>query len=150
MDVILSGIPLFGSVDFTYEADGNIQHVSQSLLMKEAYFEKVGDTRYKYSKNATQKWVKEESDKDLFTDITGSDVFKDIINPDNYEPVKGEKNVYRQKDDVVFDFCKNVMIYLKDDSCTITMIAYSEDMALETVIVISEIGKVNITLPSVG
>ena len=85
----------------------------------------------------------------MFTSITTSDVFNEIINPDNYEPVEGEKNVYRQKVDVTFDLCKNVVIYLEKDSCTITMIAYSDGMALETTIVISNIGKVDITLPAV-
>ena len=150
MDITLSGIPLFGSVSLAYEVDGDMQHIPNGTFVNEAYFEKVGDKQYKYSKDETEKWVKEELGDDLFTSITTSDVFNEIINPDNYEPVEGEKNVYRQKEDVTFDLCKNVVIYLEKDSCTITMIAYSDGMALETTIVISNIGKVDITLPAVN
>lgn len=149
MDVTLSGIPLLGAVTFAYEVDGNIQHIPDGAFVNESYFEIAEDAQYQYSKDADGKWVKEKSDEDLFTSITTSDVFKEIINPDNYEPVKGEKNVYQQKEDVTFDLCKNVVIYLEKDSCTITMIAYSNGMALETVIAISDIGKVDITLPAV-
>ena len=64
--------------------------------------------------------------------------------------MEGKKNVYRQKDGVEFDNCKNVVVTLEKNSCTIEMILYTDGMALDALIVISNIGKMNLELPKVG
>ena len=43
----------------------------------------------------------------------------------------------------------DVTITIEKDSCTIEMILYTDGMALETLIVISEIGKMDVKLPDV-
>ena len=152
MDIVLSGIPLFGSVALTCEVDGNVQHIPAATFISEQYIETVGDKRYTYTKDDTEKWIKTESDvddDDMLSNLQDSEIFKELMNLDNYEEVEGKKNVYRQKEGVEFDGFKDVTITLEKDSCTITMILYTSGMALDTVIVISNIGKTNVTLPSV-
>ena len=153
MDIVLSGIPLFGSVALTCEVDGNIQHIPAATFISESYIETVGDKRYTYTKDDTGKWTKTESDvdeDDLFGNLQENETFQELLNLENYEEVEGKKNVYRQKEDVAFDGFKNVTITLEKGTCTIEMILYTSGMALDTVIVISNIGEMNLTLPKVG
>ena len=150
MDVVLSGIPLFGSVALSYEVDGKIHHIPDGSLVTESYFEMVGDTQYKYTKDENGNWIKEETEDGLLSNLEENELFKELINPDNYEPVEGKKNVYRQKEDVVFDGCKNVTITLEKNACTIEMVTMTGGMALETLIVISNIGKMDLKLPAVA
>ena len=152
MDIVLSGIPIFGAVALTCEVDGDVQHIPAANFISESYIEKVGDKQYTYAKDSNGKWTKTESALDadnLLSGIQDSEMFKNLINLENYEEVEDKKNVYRQKEGVEFDGCKNVTITLEKDSCTIEMILYTGGMALETVIVISNIGKMDVTLPSV-
>ena len=153
MDIVLSGIPIFGAVALTCEVDGNIQHIPAANFISESYIETVGDKRYTYTKDDTGKWTKTESDvdeDDLFGNLQENEAFQELMNLENYEEVEGKKNVYRQKEDVAFDGFKNVTITLEKDTCTIEMILYTSGMALDTVIVISNIGKMDLTLPKVG
>ncbi len=153
MDIVLSGIPIFGAVALTCEVDGNIQHIPAANFISESYIETVGDKRYTYTKDDTGKWTKTESDvdeDDLFGNLQENEAFQELMNLENYEEVEGKKNVYRQKEDVTFDGFKNVTIILEKGTCTIEMILYTSGMALDTVIVISNIGKMDLTLPKVG
>lgn len=153
MDIVLSGIPIFGAVALTCEVDGNIQHIPAANFVSESYIETVGDKRYTYTKDDTGKWTKTESDvddDDLFGNLQENEAFQELMNLENYEEVEGKKNVYRQKEDVAFDGFKNVTIILEKGTCTIEMILYTSGMALDTVIVISNIGEMNLTLPKVG
>ena len=153
MDIVLSGIPIFGAVALTCEVDGNIQHIPAANFISESYIETVGDKRYTYTKDDTGKWTKTESDvdeDDLFGNLQENEAFQELMNLENYEEVEGKKNVYRQKEGVEFDGFKNVTITLEKGTCTIEMILYTSGMALDTVIVISNIGKMDLTLPKVG
>ncbi len=149
MDIVLSGIPLFGSVALTCEVDGNIQHIPAATFISESYIETVDDKQYTYSKDENGKWTKNESENGMLGNLKDNEMLKDLVDPDNYEPVEGKKNTYRQKADVEFEDCKNVTITIEKDSCTIEMILYTDGMALETLIVISEIGKMDVKLPDV-
>ena len=149
MDIVLSGIPLFGSVALTCEVDGNIQHIPAATFISESYIETVDDKQYTYSKDENGKGTKTESENGMLGNLKDNEMLKDLVDPDNYEPVEGKKNTYRQKADVEFEDCKNVTITIEKDSCTIEMILYTDGMALETLIVISEIGKMDVKLPDV-
>lgn len=154
MDIVLSGVPLFGSVALTCEVDGNIQHIPQGSFISESYIETVGDKRYTYSKDDAGKWTKTEKDigeNDLFGNLQDNEMLKELITPENYEKVEGKKNVYRQKEGVEFESLQNVTITIKKGTCTIQMILYTDNgMALDTVVVISNIGKMDVALPRVG
>ena len=149
MDVTLSGIPLFGAIAFSCEVDGNIQHIPDGSLVPEVYLETVGDKQYTYSKDENDKWVKAEGGESMFGNIRDNETLRELINPDNYEPIEGQKNTYRQKADVVFEGCKNVVLKIEKNSCIIEMITLSGSMAFDTVMIISNIGKVNVTLPDI-
>ena len=151
MDVVLSGIPIFGSVALTCEVDGNVQHIPDATFISEQYIETVDGKLYTYTKSDDEKWTKAESDADgMLSNLQNSEMLKELINLDNYEEVEGKKNVYRQKEGVEFEDFKNVTITLEKDTCTIEMILYTSGMALDTLIVISNIGQMNLTLPKVG
>ena len=150
MQVSLYGIPLFGSIAFVVEMDGNVTHIPDLYFVEECYVEKVGDETFNYTKDESGKWVKTKNDDDSVSDLLDEDALKELIDHNNYELVEGTTNVYRQKESVQFENFKNVTITLEKDSCTIEMISYMEGMALETQIVISKIGQVDITLPKVA
>ena len=153
MDITLSGIPLFGTVALTCEVDGNIQHIPQGTFISESYIETVGDKRYTYSKDDSGRWTKTEKDigeNDFLSGLQDNEMLKKLTTPENYEKVEGEKNVYRQKEGVEFESFQNVTITIEKNTCTIQMILYADGMALDTVIVISNIGKMDVTLPRVG
>ena len=154
MDITFSGIPPLGTVALTCEVDGNIQHSPQGFFISESYIETVGDKRYTYSKDDAGKWTKTEKDigeNDLFGNLQDNEMLKNLITPENYEKVEGKKNVYRQKEGVEFEGFQNVTITIEKGTCTIQMILYTDNgMALDTVIVISNIGKTDVTLPRVG
>jgi len=153
VEIFLYGIPLFGSVSFTCEVDGNIQHIPASNLVSESYIETVGDKQYTYAKDESGKWTKAENDvgaDDLFGNLQENEAFQELMNLENYEEVEGKKNVYRQKDGVEIDNCKDVVITLEKGTCSIEMILYTNGMALEALIVISNIGNINLQLPKVG
>ena len=153
VEFYLYGIPLFGSVSFTCEVDGNIQHIPASNLVSESYIETVGDKHYTYSKDSSGKWTKTESDAesgDVLSNLQENGMLQQLVDPDNYEAVEGKKNVYRQKDGVKIDNCEDVVITLEKGTCSIEMILYTNGMALEALIVISNIGNINLQLPKVG
>lgn len=151
MDVVLSGIPIFGSVALTCEVDGNVMHIPNATFVSEQYVETVGDKCYTYTKDNNEKWTKAETDgNSIFANLQDNELVKELINLDNYEEVEGEKNVYRQKEGVELENFKNVTITLEKDICTIQTILYTDGMALDTVIVISNIGKMDVTLPRVN
>lgn len=150
MDVVLSGIPFFGSVALTCEVDGNVMHIPAATFISEQYTETVGDKRYTYTKDDNEKWTKAEADgNSIFANLQDNELVKELINLDNYEAVEGKKNVYRQKESVELENFKNVTITLEKNTCTIQTILYTEGMALDAVIVISNIGKMDVTLPRV-
>ena len=150
MDIVFSNIPLFGSVSMTCETDGNIQHIPETSFFAETYIETVGEKQYSYVKNDFGKWEKSEGVQIAFSALQDGDVLAELMNADNYEPVKNEKNVYRQKAGVTFEYFQDVTITVEKDSCTVKMITLAGTMTLETHVVISNIGKVNVRLPIVG
>ena len=150
MDIVFSDIPLFGSVSMTCETDGNIQHIPETSFFAETYIETVGEKQYSYVKNDFGKWEKSEGAQIAFSTLQDGDVLAELMNADNYEPVKNEKNVYRQKAGVTFEYFQDVTITVEKDSCTVKMITLAGTMTLETHVVISNIGKVNVRLPIVG
>ena len=70
-----------------------------------------------------------------------------ILDPDNYDEVKGEKNTYRQKRDVVFDTFDDVLIIIDGDE----MIIKATVNGMENcVITYSDVGSTNLKLPKSG
>ena len=144
----LSDIPLFGSLTIDMKQDGNLFYMKG--LGSETYTETIGDEVYEYSKDSSGNWTKtkkaggesdEESTKDKFAGF-----FADLADPEKYTRVAD--NRYEQKEGVEFKNCDNVSITLVDGECIIEMeVIYIVEV--HATIVVSDIGEVEITLPSV-
>ena len=151
ISITLSDVPLLGTFTMTTKVDGNIQYTTAVLFNEEEYTETVGDVEYKYTKDDSGKWTKTkvENTEEDSSSIYEDDSLNKHFNPDNYEKVKGEENTFKQKDDVDFGNYENVKITIEDNSCTIEMSAISGGVTFGAKIVISKIGEIELTLPTV-
>lgn len=152
MSITMSDVPFLGTVTMTAKVDGNIQYIPATMINEEVYTETVGDVEYQYTKDDSGKWTKTkvENTVDDTSSIYDDDSLNKLFNPDNYEKVKGEENTYKQKDDVDFENYENVKITIEDNSCTIEMSASLQGMTFGLKIVVSKIGEIELTLPTVG
>ena len=148
MSFTMSNIPLFGTITITTKVDGNIQYTPAIMFNEEEYIETVGDTKYKYTKNedATQSKTQDTEEEDD-SSVSSDKTMEELFNPDNYEKVKDKENTYKQKKDVTFDNFEDVVITIEEDSCTIEMTSTDEGYGVK--LVISKIGEIELTLPTV-
>lgn len=147
MSVTMSNVPLFGTFTMTTKVDGNIQYTPAVMFNEEEYTETVGDVQYKYTKNDEGKWIKTQSEaEEDSSGITSDESMDDLFNPQNYKKVKGEKNTYKQKEDVTFDNFKDVIMTVEENSCTIEMVSTE---GYDVKLVVSKIGEIELTLPVV-
>lgn len=140
--ITMSDIPYFGTITQKIKVDGNIQYTYASVFNEANYTRKVGDAIYKYTKNEDGTWSKTRD-----VDETDDSVWDELFNPDNYEKVKDQKNTYKQKKDVSFDEIADVVMIIGEDSCTIEMV--SLDGGIDVKFVISKIGEIELTLPTI-
>ena len=148
MSVTMSNVPLFGTITMTTKVDGNIQYTPAIMFNEEEYIETVGDTKYKYTKNEDGTWSKtQDTEEEDDSSVTSDKTMEELFNPDNYEKVKDNENTYKQKKDVTFDNFEDVTITIEEDSCTIEMMSTDEGYGVK--LVISKIGKIELTLPTV-
>ena len=142
-------IPILISEKFVMQVDGNIIYVPDTFISEEYYIETIGDVHYKYTRDKNGIWSKKANEEDFISTFFNEETIKQLIDPDNYELVEGTVNVYRQKADIQFEYFKDVVLTLEEDSCKIETITLAGDMLLETQIVISGIGETDLKLPTV-
>jgi len=148
--MIMSNIPLLGTLTMTVKVDGNIQYSPSFLNNQEEYIEIVGNEKYKYTKSYSGKWTKtKETSTNEVKGILDENSMKELFNPANYEKVNGEENIYKQKSDVIFDEYEDVQITIREDSCTIEMNSNSSGITLGVKMVISKLGEIELKLPEV-
>ncbi len=131
------------------KTDGNIQYTvaNKDWMIPESYTETLEDgTVFEYTKDAFGVWSKAEKEDESALDEDANDLF----NSKNYEKVDGEKNTYRQKDDVIFEKFEDVVITIGEDSCTVECVLRIEGVGYDTKVVYSKIGEMELTLPEVG
>ena len=147
LNITMSDIPFFGTITMVAKYDGNVSY--SSGFGEESYTERVGNVVYEYTKNSSDKWIKEKQTSEDGDDDLTDDMFtaEELFNPKNYKKV--EKNKYEQKDDVDFDNYDNVVITIDNDTCMIEMDMSSDGMVMHAKIVISKIGEVELVLPQV-
>lgn len=149
MTITMSDIPLFGTISMTIKVDGNIEYASSLLSDEGEYTEIVGDAKYSYTKNYDGTWSKElVTDEEDDNNVIDDETMEPLFNPNNYEKVKDKANTYKQKKDVSFDDFEDVVITVEDDSCTIEMVSIEGGYGVK--LVISKIGKIKLTLPTVA
>lgn len=149
MSVTMSDIPFIGTMTIMRQKDGNITYSPTVLFGSATYTETVGDVTYTYTENEDGTWTKTQSENDDSSDVVGDNEMAELFNPDNFEKVKDEKNTYKQKSDVKFDTMEDVVIVITDDECTITLNFINEGLVCPTKVVISKIGEIELTLPTV-
>lgn len=133
----------------TMQVDGNIEYTPENMELgiDETYVEYIDNYEIIYTKNFNGVWEKainEQLESDAF-DFEENDIF----NADNYEKIKGEKNSYRQKKDIIFQSFENVVMTISKDSCTIECQMVTEGVVVDAKIVISKLGEMNLTLPTI-
>lgn len=147
----------------TLKTDGNIHHALDPETNLQTYCEIVGDVAYIYIKDGSE-WEKEKIeniDSLPWTVTLDRFIYRLLDNPDHYEKVTNEENVYKLKDDIdlVLDYeqderydpkATTVKITIADDSCTIDASISTMDITVDITMVISKIGEIELTLPNVG
>ncbi len=137
-----------GKITQTAYVDDNIMYYPENtaLMTEEYYVESMEDSVVEYRKNQNKKWEKTTKEKDDAFNLETNDIF----NVENYKRDSEDKNVYRQKKDVIFDNFEDVVITFYDESVVIEGNMTMEMVKYEVKIVISEIGEQQLTLPSVN
>ena len=150
ISVTMEDIPFLGSISLTTKVDGDIQYIPETLINEEAYFQVSSDAQYLYTKNAKGEWTKTKTELDVdVSEFYRNENILKLLDPDSYEAVEGKENVFKLKDDATFDGFDEITITVKDESCTISAKTNLEGFEISVVIVVSEIGKVKLTLPEV-
>lgn len=148
LDITMKNVPLFGTFSVTTKVDGNISYTPAILWTSEQFVETDGKYKYTYTKDSDGEWSveKERMDNDASDYVIMADE-DELFNPDNYEQVKGEKNVYEQKKGVNFEEYSDVVMTLEDGKCIIECV--SNDGGYDCEIVFSKVGEIELTLPDV-
>lgn len=148
VSLTMSGVPFFGTITVITKVDGNIQYSSVAMSDMEEYIETVENVKYKYTKNDDGTWSKTQDTEEMSdSSVTDDETLEIFFNPDNYEKVDGEKNTYKQKKGISFDDFEDVVMTIEEDSCTMEMVSIEEGYDVK--IVISKIGEIELTLPTV-
>lgn len=133
----------------TVKADGNITYMPATVYTPEMYIETTENGDYIYTMDENGKWVKvpatEEDDTSMDVDEISC-----LFVAENYDPVEGEVNTYRQKKAVVFEGFSDVSVYAGENTCTINAKMEMEGLLIPVRLVIFKVGEVKLTLPQVG
>ncbi len=139
--------PSVGNITVAQKIDGNIMYTPAFLTEPAKYTEVVDDVTYEYVKDDNGAWKKSIAPPvDNGLDMLFNEAFFD---PDNYEKVNGEKNSYRQKEDVAFAGASDVVITIGKNNYTLEMKLSVSGVEMETTVVLSNFGEVELTLPNV-
>lgn len=147
LTITMSDVPYFGIVTMMNYVDGNIEYAPETMFNEEEYLETVGEKIYSYTKDEDGKWTK--------TDVTEYYAEEDellaeeFFDYNNYEPVEGKENVFKQKNGVDFGEYSNVTFTLGDNSFTIEMTVEEEGMTMGLTLIVSNFGESDLTLPKV-
>lgn len=153
----ITGIPLLGDFDITLSVDGNLKHFSESLLTKEMYIEETEDGKtYVYTKNEKNKnkWDVIETaslpvDMEDVSDVLSEETVSELLNISNYDVSIEDEFVFTQREDVEFDFCRDVVLTVSGDSCSCKLTIEFLGVECTASVVIGNIGKVKIETPKV-
>lgn len=132
----------------TSYVDGNVMYYPENtaLMTEEYYVVNMENSVAEYRKNADNKWEKTiQENNDAFNLETN-----DIFNVENYKRDSEDKNVYKQKKDVLFDNFEDVVLTFYDESVVLECNMTMEMVKYGVKIVLSEIGEQKLTVPSIG
>lgn len=131
------------------KVDGDIAYTSanETLGTPATYTEQIDDEIYEYKKDSAGKWRKTKKED---TENDWTEEFLALLDGDNYEKVKGEKNKYRQKESVTLKNFDEVRVTVEKDAMIIKCEMTSEGYTYDLKLVFSKVGEIDLTLPEVG
>lgn len=139
-------------ITVTTQVDGNIQYTPGTGLSSEMYTETTDDGINMYVKDLSGKWTKtsvglDDADDDM--EFMDDKILSELFNPENYEEVEDKKNTYKQKSSITFEEFSGVIMTIDGDTCTIEMSISEDGIGYSVKMVISKVGQINLTLPTV-
>ena len=146
----MSNVPFIGTYTMTIKVDGNISYVPETLINEEEYAEVVGDIAYSYKKNSYGKWKKTQYSLEDYDSLYDDQSMENLFNPEKFEKAEDKENTYyKQKKDTTFDDFEDVVITINENSCTIETKCTEDGITFDVKIVLSKIGEIELTLPTV-
>lgn len=127
--------------------DGNIIYYpeNRNLGQKEYYAEIIDDYTIEYREVTKGKWEKDIKETEYAFDLEKNDIF----NAEHYEKVKKEKNVYKQKKNIVFDSFEDLTVTIIDESVIIEGTMTMDYISYNVKIIVSDFNEHDLTLPTV-
>ena len=152
-------VPLLGAQSFSLAVDGNLKYFGESSISKAMYFEETEDGKfylYTVDEKNKNKWDKTEVDglpvdMDAIDDILSDESVSKLLDISNYAVSIDDEFVFTQREDVEFDFCKDVVLTVARDLSTCSCEFSVEFLGVECTasVVISNIGEVKLSTPKV-
>lgn len=147
----LYNVPNAGdSYTLVKKIDHTITYTTAGLENPEEYVETVGNKEYHYTKGSNNRWMMTEHFVKESDDSYSIEAMLKLFDSKNYEAVGGKRNTYRQKKGVVFDSFDDIVMTVGDDFLVIEGDVLSEGLHYRCKIIISDIGKISLTLPTLG
>ena len=146
IEIVLSYTGYDRSYVIAMKRDGNLTYVSSIVsgeAEKEYYLETKGNITYQYLNNGT-KWVKTIYEDNYDFDQSTTNELLALLDPDNYDEIRGKRKTYRQKNTVEFDTFEDVVLTIDGNEM---FIEASADSYLNFSISIFNIGKTKVKLP---
>ena len=151
VDITMSDIPFFGTVQVTMKIDGNKTYTSGLFGESATYTETDGDTVYTYTQNDDEKWTKTSS---TVTPSESDNIISDndmsiIFDSENYTQSKDNEKKYIMNDDVTFEGFSEITLTIIEDGCIVEGKLNSDGMVCGIKMTFHKIGETSITLPEV-
>ncbi len=146
-----------GGHTITEKWDGNLFYQSYFMWPVEHYIETVDGKQYVYQSDInfpndpSKPWTKYELEEGTqFSLIPDYTLEAFLSNVNNFVKIEGEENKYKLQDGVEIPYCNNIVITLDETSCTIELNAYFLYGYTDIIVVITNFGGVELTLPAIS
>lgn len=148
----LIDVPTIGTVRMTIKLDGNKQYISGIMGESDVYYEIKDGCQYEYYQDYYETWRitnngAVEEDNNILKEEMFEDDFDKLFDSSNFEAVKGERNVFKQKSYVLFESFEDVYIIYDKDGYTINAITIIEGVEIDCSIIFSDFGTTKVELP---
>lgn len=144
------GIPLLGSTTVTYDIDGHIHRVGETLFSDELYMEMLPDgSQALYTKNG-KTWKRDVlriAEQEKVPSFIAEDRLRPIFDTTLYEAIPDQDGNYRLREDVTLPDISDLRLTIGADFCKFTLTATIDGRALDLTLLFTEIGAVALTLP---
>lgn len=148
----LIDVPNIGTIKMIMKLDGNKQYISGIMGESDVYYEIKDGCQYEYYQDYYGAWRitnngAVEEDNNILKEEMFEDDFDKLFDSSNFEAVKGERNVFKQKSHVIFDSFEDVYIIYDKDGYTINAVTIIEGVEIDCSIIFSNYGTTKVELP---